>query len=864
MASKYAIETIFRLVDKVTGPLNKVSGQGKIVGDRLKKAFHEADKRVAAFGKSVTKVIPTLSKAGLAAASAFTVKGVKDAIEFQTALAKAGTIADTARVPLSALSADILALSTKMGVGANEIAESTYQAISAGVSTEKALLAVEAATKAGIAGFTDTATAIDGLTSVLNAYGLQTEKITDISDQMLIAQNLGKTSFGDMASAMGQVIPTAAAMNVKTEELFASIASLTSNAIPTSSAMTSLKAALSNVMKPGDKAVKMAKALGLEFNAAALQSKGLAAFLEDVKNKTGGNQAVLSQLFRSTEAVNAINVLIGSGSALFEKALGDMRDSAGATEEAFGKMMDTPAKRWAKAMNSLKNAGIQLGTSLFPVVEEGVAKIAAVIDSINVDKLSEQFRAAGKIALGLLDILVKAGPAIAAISAATFLYKRGMDALVIVSGVYNGVAMITNSIQTAYRSVVLGSAAATSAMSFQTGAAAAVTGIFTEVFKARNKALLKGNILTGIAIGLQGALNAVMSANPVVLIVMAVIAAVALLVAGIVLLVKNWEKVKEAFVIAGIWIKTFFEDFGNRVRGLWESVAGFFKTVCARISDFFKNLWIGITDVAARAAGWFSNVWSGVAETFASAWNWASNFFTSIWEGFKNAISNFIEWLTPVVNFIIAPFVAIGNAIGFVIDKVDGWIDKNAKKANAAVAAYKDAKKAGEGAGVKAVETATGAGVIKVPAGFAAPVFDLSGFDGSAGSAMSGTGGKSKIHGVYDISGAAPALGGGSGSRFPGGMADAARSAVDTAVQSILTLVRSIDGNIARIAAWTFAPEGALVPAPVTQGERTAYSLQERRETAVIELRAAQGTEAEIIRAAPETNIRLIRSGGLL
>jgi TP901 family phage tail tape measure protein len=186
-----------------------------------------------------------------------------------------------------------------------------------------------------------------------------------------------------MAQTMGQVIPTAAALKIKTEELFASVASLTSNAIPTSSAMTSLKAALSNVMKPGAQAAKMAEVLGLEFNAAALQSKGLAAFLEDVKNKTGGNQAILARLFRSTEAVNAINVLIGSGSALFEKALDDMRNSAGTTESAFSRMMDTPEKRWAKAMNTIRNAGISFGTAIRPVVEQVIAKIGVFAQSLS-------------------------------------------------------------------------------------------------------------------------------------------------------------------------------------------------------------------------------------------------------------------------------------------------------------------------------------------------------------------------------------------------------------------------------------------------------------------------------------------------
>jgi TP901 family phage tail tape measure protein len=63
------------------------------------------------------------------------------------------------------------------------------------------------------------------------------------------------------------VIPTAAALNVSTEELFSSIAALTANAIQTPQAMTGLKAALSNIQKPSATAVKLLERLNPKFPA---------------------------------------------------------------------------------------------------------------------------------------------------------------------------------------------------------------------------------------------------------------------------------------------------------------------------------------------------------------------------------------------------------------------------------------------------------------------------------------------------------------------------------------------------------------------------------------------------------------------
>jgi hypothetical protein len=47
--------------------------------------------------------------------------------------------------------------------------------------------------------------------------------------------------------------------------------------------------------------------------------------------------------------------------------------------------------------------------------------------------------------------------------------------------------------------------------------------------------------------------------------------------------------------------------------------------------------------------------------------------FTSIWEGIKGVVMGFVEWLSPVIDMIIAPFKAIGNVIGGIIGTVKGW-----------------------------------------------------------------------------------------------------------------------------------------------------------------------------------------------
>lgn len=255
-------------------------------------------------------------------------------------------------------------------------------------------------TIAAKAGFTDTTTAVNGVTTVLNAYGKSAEEATAVTDQMLLAQNFGKTSFGEMAQSMGNVIPIAAQLNVSTQELFGSIAVLTKNGIRTSEAITGLKAAYSNILKPSAEAAKLAQSLGLEFNAAHLQSVGWVKFLDEVKRATGGDAQQMAQLFGSVEGLNSILVLTGKGAGDFDKVMDQMAKSAGMTREAYEKML-TPSEQMQIAMNQLKNAGMDLAVSFTPyfkAMSMRVKELAAWFRALT----PEQKALIGQVAFGIV------------------------------------------------------------------------------------------------------------------------------------------------------------------------------------------------------------------------------------------------------------------------------------------------------------------------------------------------------------------------------------------------------------------------------------------------------------------------------
>lgn len=333
-------------------------------------------------GQSIGKVGTALTLGVTTPLVAAGTKAFSLSTGFETSSAKVSTLADTSVMSMEEIEAGIMELSRETGQGPAALTEALYETISATNNTADALAYTRIAAQAAIGGFTDTATAVDGLTTILNSYGQSGEAaMKKVADEMLIAQNYGKTTFGELASSMGQVVPITAQLGIGTDVLMATMATLTKNGIRTSEAVTGLKAALSNIIKPSTEAEKAAERLGIEFSAAALQEKGFIPFLEDLKAKLAAVPesaiAEYSELFGSVEGLNTMMVLTSeTGAQDMKNAMDDMTQSAGATQSAYEKMMNTKGGEFQKALNELQIASIEAGDTLAPVIVEVAQSIS--------------------------------------------------------------------------------------------------------------------------------------------------------------------------------------------------------------------------------------------------------------------------------------------------------------------------------------------------------------------------------------------------------------------------------------------------------------------------------------------------------
>ena len=299
-------------------------------------------------------------------------------------MAKVGTIADTAKVPLESLSSQVLQVSGDMHIGANEIAEAAYQAISAGQDTGNAVAFAGKASMLAKAGFTSSASAVDILTTALNAYGKGADEVGHVSDVLLTTQNLGKTSVDELAGSMGRVIPLAAAYNVSLENLSSGLAIMTANGIATAEASTYTKSMLNELGDTGSTVGKiLQQQTGKSFAELNADGKSLGDVLQILYDKVGGNATEFAGLWSSVEAGTGALSLASSGADKFNGVLQQMQADSNLTQTAYDTMTDTMAYK----LDGVKTNAQNLGTALFDAVSgrlgEGVALAGGYLQTLS-------------------------------------------------------------------------------------------------------------------------------------------------------------------------------------------------------------------------------------------------------------------------------------------------------------------------------------------------------------------------------------------------------------------------------------------------------------------------------------------------
>lgn len=603
MASNRAVAFTIEVKNHATGELEKLGVEAKSVEEALKKISGAADKaarRARGFRKELDfSVISNMASQAIDRLSGAVSSLIEPYQSFETAMRKVNTMAGQDSAGLEQMTDKIAELSKTVPMAREQLADGLYQVISNGVAESDWMSYLEQSAHAAVGGIADLGQTVTVTSTMIKNYGLQWSAAGSIQDKIQTTAKNGVTSFEQLAAALPRVSGSAAQLGVSVDELMAVFATTTGVTGNTAEVSTQLAAVLNSLIKPTSEATKMAAAMGIQFDAAAVKAAGgfqnfltqLDSTVQSYAASSGQlSQTIYGTLFGSAEALRLLGSLTGEQRDVFANNIAAMADSTGAIDAAFADMSSTGEAAAIMAQNtrqSMTDWIASIAQSAAPTIQFAASMGTAITTAVTLGssmsaamKAMQSFGMAAKVSHGASTVLEFGYKA---------LFERyvalgsGIAKAVRSTQAYTLASKMASEISSNFRIRMESIAESAGKVSRSIMASVKSTRAYTVVTK------IAGVISSGFA-KVQKLLNGVLSANPIGAVIMALTLLAAMLRAAYVhcegfrkFVDAAWAAIKRFAASAAElgkkiwdWLGRQFEKMANVVKKLWGYVKWLF------------------------------------------------------------------------------------------------------------------------------------------------------------------------------------------------------------------------------------------------------------------------------------------------
>ena len=621
-----AAQELAREIDDLSGELKE-----------NKDAMRDADKAADELDRSLDDLDPekpasgfTVLKGALASLAADAIRRCVDALkEFAAATLEVGTNFDSQMSKVEAISGATADQVERLRDKAKEMGSTTkftateageafeYMAM-AGWKTEDMLQGIDGIMNLAAASGAELGTTSDIVTDALTAFGYSAADAGHFADILAAAATNSNTNVEMMGASFKYVAPLCGSLGYSAEDAAIALGLMANSGIKADMAGTSLRNVLQRMAKPTKESAEAMDILGVSLYDDSGRMYSLMEVMQQLRIGIGDVQIPLDEFNQLCEELDS---QLESGTIKqkeYEKELDKL------TQRAFGAEKAEQARAMAmlggaRALSGLlaiSNASEKDFNDLTNAIygSEGAAEkmAATMLDNLGGDMTLLKSKLEG-VQLALYE---KFEPTL----------RKGVEALSKLLDVFQWL------------------------IDHGDGIAATITGIATAVgtYVAYTTALKLMQLgWTGITAALKASaaaqwlMNAAMAANPIGIIIAAVVA----LIAVFVYLWKHSEKFRNFWLKLWEGIKIAVKQAVESITKLWSGFKEKFTKGWDAVKTWFKNFWEGLKLIFKPVAEWFTETWQSVAE-----------FFTGLWDGIKEIVGAFVQWY---YEFFIQPIVEL-------------------------------------------------------------------------------------------------------------------------------------------------------------------------------------------------------------
>lgn len=582
-------------------------------------------------------------------------KSISVGMDFESAMADVKKVTELSEGhSLKDFKQDILDLSKKLPMTAEEIAKIVSEGGKLGLASKEALEFGKTATAMGVAfemGADEAGEAIGGLMANLQT---DVKGIKDLGDSINYLADKGSSDAKNIVDIISRIGGMGNLVGLQRENMAALAATLDEVKIPAEVAGTTISSMLTKLSTAdslGEKAESAFRELGLsgDFMKKALNQNSQEAInllLSRIKMLDKESQiSVITNIFGNDSGMIGSMTTLVNGFDRYQELLkmANSEEKKGSMDKELINKCDTTSAALKILGNNISAIAIKFSDALLPAIKFIANALSSLISVM--DYLFNNFPLLSSVLAIATTTFLLAKPAVLA-------YRLSLNYVSISALLFKDALIISRLKLLSFKNALSASNLAllkhnlSLKLTNLTMRAKTLTlGIYTSALKALGFVLGALNkAFKFVALGIR-ALSVAIMTNPIGLIIDGIAIA-----AG--LIIMNWEKVKGWFMSFINWLKPLWQPIANYIKAVFMSWINVFK--------FFGNIFIS---VSSHIVSFFKAVFAPIKDFFVNVFYPIGEFLYNLFGGFFDYIAEKLTWVSKAIGGVKD---AIGGALDFI------------------------------------------------------------------------------------------------------------------------------------------------------------------------------------------------------
>ena len=380
----YRVEAILSAVDSgFTSKFNQATKSVEKLQNQANKVSSVASKIGSAtesIGKSLTTklTLPLLAIGGL---------GLKTAAKFEKGMSGVRAITGATGNDFTKLRNKALQLGESTSYSASEVTEAMTELSKSGWTTNDVLTGTRGVLDAAAASGENLSSVATIVADTISGFNMRASESGRVADVLTQAANAGTIGINDLGESFKYVGPLSRTMGFNIEEVASALTAMSKSGIKGSQAGTSLRTALTNMVKPTKTMQAAMNELGIEITNQDGSFKSLDEILSIMRNSFSGltddQKAYYASIIAGKEGQAGLLSLLNMSQKEYDEISKSMKNAGGVAKETAKIMRDNLMDKLEELGGALETLAIRLGDLVIPWLTKFVEKVTNVVRAIS-------------------------------------------------------------------------------------------------------------------------------------------------------------------------------------------------------------------------------------------------------------------------------------------------------------------------------------------------------------------------------------------------------------------------------------------------------------------------------------------------